>query len=139
MIWLLYACLKSCFPDERKKNVVPAHKQLQNNLTQNNLILPNHSVIKTGDLCINQLISITREINKPFDNGFEVGSVFLDILDISKAFDKVWYLGLHYILKQNGISTKRLNTLTDLLDNRTQTVILNDQYFLWAIVEIGVP
>ena len=99
-------------------------------MTQNNLILPNHSVIKTSDLCINQLISITREINKPFDNGFEVGSVFLDILDISKAFDKVWYLGLHYILKQNGISTKRLNTLTDLLDNRTQTVILNDQYFL---------
>ena len=136
MIWLLYACLKSCFPDERKKNVVPAHKQLQNNLIQNNLILPNHSVIKTGDLCINQLISITREINKPFDNGCEVRGVFLDI---SKAFDKVRYLGLHYTLKQNGISTKSLNTLTDLLDNRTQTVILNDQYFLWAIVEIGVP
>ena len=119
--------LEELFSGRDKKNVVPAHKQLQNNLTQNNLILPNHSVIKTGDLCINQLISITREINKPFDNGCEVRGVFLDI---SKAFDKVRYLGLHYTLKQNGISTKSLNTLTDLLDNRTQTVILNDQYFL---------
>ena len=119
--------LEELFSGREKKKCCSCPKQLQNNLTQNNLILPNHSVIKTDDLCINQLISITREINKPFDNGFEVRSVFLDI---SKAFDKVWYLDLHYTLKQNGISTKRLNTLTDLLDNRTQTVILNDQYFL---------
>ena len=96
-------------------------------MIQNNLILPDHSLIKTGDLCINQLTSITRETYKSFHNGCEVRGIFLDT---SKTFDKVWYLGLHYTLKQNGISTKRLNTLTDLLDNRTQTVILNDPYFL---------
>ena len=96
-------------------------------MIQNNLILPDHSVIKTGDLCINQLTSITRETYNSFHNGCEVRGIFLDT---SKAFDKVWYLDLHYTLKQNGISTKGLNTLTDLLDNRTQTVILNDPYFL---------
>ena len=58
---------------------------------QNNLITPNQSGFKTGDSCINQLISITHEIYKSFDDGYEVRGVFLDI---SKAFDKVWYQGM---------------------------------------------
>ena len=60
-------------------------------------------------------------------------------LDISKAFDKVWHQGLHYKLRQNGISGELLNILTDFLDYRTQRVILNGQYFSWANVEAGVP
>ena len=59
-------------------------------------------------------------------------------LDISKAFDKVWRLGLHYKLRQNGISGKLLNTLTDFSDNRAQKVMLNGQYSSWAKVEAGV-
>ena len=146
-------CLeKGCFPNEWKKaNVVPVHrkndKQLLKNyrpisllpicgkvlerllynsvfefFIQNNLITPNQSGFKTGDSCINQLISITHEICKSFDDGYEVRRVFLDIL---KAFDKVWHQGLHYKLRQNGISGELLNTLTDFLDSRTQRVILN--------------
>ena len=53
---------------------------------QNNLIIPNHSGFKIGDLCINQLVSITHEIYKSFDDGYEVQGVFFNI---SKAFDKV--------------------------------------------------
>ena len=69
-----------------------------------------------NNLCINQIISITHEIYKSFDDGYEIRSVFLDI---SKAFDKVWHQGLHYKLRQNGISGELLNILTDFLDNRT--------------------
>ena len=103
---------------------------------QNNLITPNQSGFQTGDLCINQLISVTHEICKSFDDGYEVGGVFLDI---SKSFDRVWYQVFHNKLRQNGISGELLNTLTDFLDNRTQRVILNGQYFIWAKVEAGVP
>ena len=103
---------------------------------QNNLITPNQSGFKTDDSCINQLISTTHEIYKSFDDGYEVRGVFLDI---SKAFDKVWYQGLHYKLRQNGISGELLKILTDFLDNRTQRVILNGQYSSWAKVEAGVP
>ena len=103
---------------------------------QNNLITPNQSDFKTGDSCLNQLYSITHEICKSFDDGYEVRRVFLDI---SKAFEKVWHQGLHYKLRQNGISGELLNTLTDFLDNRTQRVILNGQYSSWAKVEAGVP
>ena len=103
---------------------------------QNNLITPNQSGFKTGDSCINQLISITHEIYKSFDDSYEVRVVFLDI---SKAFDKLWHQGLHYKLRQIGISGKLLNTLTYFLNNRTQRVILNVHYSSWAKVEAGVP
>ena len=103
---------------------------------QNNFITPNQSGFKAGDICINQLISITHEIYKSFDDGHEVRGVFLDI---SKAFDKVWHQGLHYKRRQNAKSGELLNTLADFLNNKTQRVILNGQYSSWAKVEAGVP
>ena len=63
---------------------------------ENGLISQNQSGFKPGDSCINQLLSITHEIYKSFDDGWEVRGVFLDI---SKAFDKVgikvYYLNLN--------------------------------------------
>ena len=79
---------------------------------------------------------MTHEIYKSFDDGYKVRGVFLDI---SKAFNKVWHQGLHYKLRQHGISGELLNVLTDFLDNRTQRVILNGQYSSWAKAEAGVP
>ena len=68
---------------------------------QNNLITPNQTGFKTGDLRINQPISIIHKIYKSFDDdGYKVRGVFLDI---SKAFDKLWHEGLRYKLRQNGI------------------------------------
>ena len=47
---------------------------------ENNLISPKQYGFKPGDLCINQLISITHEIYEAlYDAGLEVKSVFLDI------------------------------------------------------------
>ena len=51
---------------------------------ENELISPNQSGFKL-DSSINQLLAITHEIYKSFDNGFELRGV---ILDISKAFAK---------------------------------------------------
>ena len=99
----------------------------------NELISSNQSGFKPGDSCINQLLSITHEIYKSFDDGYEVRGVFLDI---SKAFDKVWHNGLIYKLKQNG---NLLNLIIDFLDTRKQRVVLNGQYSLWESVKAAVP
>ena len=70
------------------------------------LITPHQSGFKPGDLCINQLLSITHEIYKSFDDGFDVRRVFLDI---SKAFHKVWHDGVIFKLEQSDISGDLLN------------------------------
>ena len=94
------------------------------------------SGFKPGDSCINQLLLITHEIYQPFDHGFDVRSVFLDI---SKAFDKVWHDSIIFKMKQNGISGKVLNLLPNFLRNRKQRVVVNGQTSSWADVNAGVP
>ena len=161
------SCLESAkFPLEWKKaNVALAHKTgdkqilenyrpisllpitgkiferiLYNNMfeffTKNYLISDNQSVFKPGDSCINILLPITHEIYKSFEDDLDVRSVFLDI---SKAFDKVWYKGLIYKLKQIGISGNLLDTITDFLNSRKQRVVLNGQFSSWTSTEAGVP
>ena len=103
---------------------------------KNNLISQNQTRFKLGNSCTNQLLSITHQIYKSFDDGHEVRSVFLDM---SKAFDKVWHKGLAFKLKQNGISGKRSSTLTDFLNLRKQSVVLNGQLSSWSNIESGVP
>ena len=105
-------------------------------LIDNNLISSHQSGFKGGDSCINQLLSITHEIYKSFDEGFEVRGVFLDI---SKAFDRVWHDGLIFKLQENGISGKLLLLLKDFLKSRKQRVVLNGQHSSWRDVNAGVP
>ena len=102
----------------------------------NKLTSSNQSRFKPGDSCINQLFSITHQIYKSFDDGYEVRGVFRDI---SKAFDKVWHNGIIYKLKQNGVSGNLLNLIFDFLNARKQRVVLNGQYSSWASVKAGVP
>ena len=105
-------------------------------LTENDLLSPKQSGFRSGDSCINQLLSINHEILNAFDKGLEVRGIFLDI---SKAFDKVWHDGLIFKLRQNGISGDIINILRDFLRNRKQRVVLNGQCSSWADVNIGVP
>ena len=79
------------------------------------LISANQSGFKPEDSCINQLLSITHNIYKSFDDGYEVRGVFLDI---SKTSDKVWYDGLIFKLQENVISGKLLKVLKHFLTNR---------------------
>ena len=102
----------------------------------NNLISKNQSGFRPCDSCINQLLSITHEIYQSFDDNLEVRAVFLDI---SKAFDKAWHEGLIFKLKQNGISDKILNIITDFLSFKEQRVVLNGKASPWVSIEAGVP
>ena len=103
---------------------------------ENNLISPNQSGFKPGDSCTNQLLAITHELYKSFDDGNEARGVFLDI---SKAINKAWHKSLIYKLKQNGISGKLLNLTIDFLTNRKQRVVLNGKYSSETNIEAEVP
>ena len=83
-----------------------------NFFTENKFIAANQSTFKPGDSCTSQLLSITYDIYKPFDEGYEVRRVFFNI---SKAFDKVWQSGIPFKLKQNVISREILELLSEFL------------------------
>ena len=68
---------------------------------KNDLISSNQSGFKSGDSCINQLLSINHEIYKSFQCGWHVRDVFLAIF---KVFDEVWHDGIMLTLEQNGVS-----------------------------------
>ena len=87
---------------------------------------------------MHQLPSITHESYKSFDANpsLEVRSVFLDI---SKAFDRVWHVGLLYKLKLLGICGSYYNLVQSFLDSRHQRVVLNGQSSKWSLVEAGFP
>ena len=87
--------------------------------TENSLISQNQSGFKPGDSCTNQLLSIMHQINKSFDDGHDVWSVF-------------------FKLKQNGISGNLLSTLTYFLKLRKQRVVLNGQPSSWSNIESGI-
>ena len=77
-------------------------------LTENNLLSLNQSGFRSGDSCITQLLSINHKILNAFDKGLEVRGI---ILDISKAFHKVWHDDLIFKLRQKGISSDIINIL----------------------------
>ena len=70
-----------------------------------------------------------------FDKGLEVRGL---LLDISKAFDKVWNDSLIFKLRQNGIRGDIINILREILLNRKQSVVLNCHYSSWADFRTGV-
>ena len=83
-----------------------------------------------------QLLSITHEIHKAFDDGNEIRAVFLDI---SKAFDTVWHEGLIFKLKRIGVEGDMINIIQSFLSNRKQRVTIDGKYSDWAEVQAGVP
>ena len=91
------------------------YNSMYKHISDNNLLSPNQSGFRTGDSCINQLLSITYDIFHCFDEGMETRAIFLDI---SKAFDKVWHKGPIYKLRQYGFTGNLLALLTDFLSNR---------------------
>jgi len=157
---------EGCFPLKWKKaNVIPIHKKNEKNLFQNyrpvsllpicaklfekiifdnlytyifgnNFISNKQSGYRRGDSTVKQLVSITHEIYKAFDDGKELRAVFLDI---SKAFDKVWAEGLIFKLKKLGIGGQMIAILSSFLKDRKQRVTMDGVCSDWADIESGVP
>ena len=66
-------------------------------------------------------------------------SKLLVLLDISKAFDKVWHKGLIFKLSKCGIGGELLNWFQDYLQGHMQRVVISGQYSDWEHLYAGVP
>ena len=70
-----------------------------------------------GDSCISQLLSIVHEIQSSLDCNPPVDTRVI-FLDISKALDKVWHLGLLFNLKSYSVEGSLFCLLENYLENR---------------------
>ena len=100
--------------------------------------LEKYKLLSTHQSSVDQLLSIVHNIYTVFDTQptLESCGVFLDM---SKAFDKVWYEGLIFKPKLMGISDALLDLIGHFLQNRFQRVVLNGQTSEWLPVKAGVP
>ena len=64
---------------------------------------------------------------------------YIILLDVPKAFDKVWHDGLIYKLQRNGINGDLLRLIESFLSNKYQRVVLNGQTSNWNKIKTGVP
>ena len=60
------------------------------------------------------------------------------LLDLSKAFDRVWHDGLMYKLKTLGICGNYYGLIISFLGDRHQRVVLNGQSSKWSHIKAGV-
>ena len=83
-----------------------------------------------------QLVELYHNFCRHVDEGKEVRVVFLDI---SRAFDRVWHVGLLHKLRKAGITGSLLDWLGNYLKDRKQRVCLNGEYSEWGALMAGVP
>ena len=155
------------FPDDWKKsNVVPIHKRdskiliktcwpinllpifskfferlifnsLFNYFIKNKPFTECQSGFISGDLCVAQLLSITHQIYKSFDCN-PLYDIRGTLLDISKAFNKIWHIGLISKLKFYGLNGSLLKLMENYLADHQQRVALNDQTSSWKNILAGI-
>ena len=84
------------------------------------------------------LLSITHNIFTAFDANpsLEVRCI---LLDLSKAFNRVWHNSLIRKLKNIGIDDNILSLIESFFHNRYQRVVLNGQSSKWQNVNAGIP
>ena len=112
--------------------------QFLNFLKKTKFPSPNQSGFRLNSSFENQLQSIVHSIYAEFDQSpsFEVKA---KVLDIPKAFDKVWHKGLLHKLKTVGIIGELHRLLQSFLSNCFQRVVLNDQSSNVSPILTGFP
>ena len=89
------------------------------------------SSLSTADL----LTVVSNRITWTFNRS---GATQAVLLDISKAFDRVWHAGLLYKLKSYGISGQIFGLISSFLSNRRLQVVLDEKSSQEYPVNMGV-
>ena len=105
-------------------------------LESNHMINENQHGFRKNHSCTTQLMTNLDFIFTNAINGDEVDSIYIDY---AKAFDKVDHGLLIHKLKGYGIVGEYLSWITDFLNNRFQTVCVNNCFSYTTSVKSGVP
>ena len=112
------------------------HKRVHNYLLENNIITSFQSGFTAGYSSVNHLVELYNTFCQVLDEGKEGRTVFCDI---SKAFNRVWHIGLIAKLKHYGICGSLLNWFHSNLTKRFQRVVIPGGISEWLATLAGVP
>ena len=111
-------------------------KNVFNYIRDNNILTPHQSGFRPGDSTTNQLAYLYHKFSQALDLKKDVRIVFCDI---SKAFDRVWFEGILFKLRNIGIGGKLLSFFKDYLSDRYQTVVIDGESSSPGRITAGVP
>ena len=111
-------------------------KYLFNHLRDNNLLSSLQSGFIPSDSTVNQLTFLYNTFCQALNSGKEVRVVFCDI---SKAFDRVWHVGLLHKHKADGITGEVLDWFKHYVSDRKQRVVIPDAVSDWVFIRAEVP
>ena len=112
------------------------NKKINDYMTEYDIITPFQSGFRHGDSTTNQLLFLSNEMYKAFDENKEIRIVFCDT---SKAFDRVWHKRFLFKLRRIGFSELIVAWFEDYLHNRQQRVCIKGVSSTWKFVTAGVP
>ena len=123
-------------PHEGKVFERVLRRKLVNYLEDNNLLNSNQHGFRKQHNCTTQLLSY---LNNIYDNLIDQNETDCIYIDFSKAFDKIDHKILLAKLNYYKINGTYIKWIEQFLENRTQTVFLNNTYSYSAHVQSGVP
>ena len=107
---------------------------LQTNLR--NKIRPEQFAFRPEHSTTLQLTKLTHQLSQNFNDNVNTASIFLDV---EKAFDRVWHVGLLYKLSQLNISTEIVKIIESFLTDRTFVTKIEDSFSSTRHILAGVP
>ena len=106
----------------RKVSQKPVNNVIVDHLEKCGLFSDFQYGCRSSQLTADLLTAVSDRIARAFNRS---GATRAVALDISKAFDRVWYAGLLHKLKSYGISGQIFGLISSFLSNRQLRVVLD--------------
>lgn len=107
------------------------------NITEDRNIIPEHQFgFRNAHSTTQQLIRVTEDIINNFNISTATGAI---LLDIAKAFDRVWHDGILYKLIQHNYPYWIIKLISNYLKSRKIETYLNDEISTRREIRAGVP
>ena len=105
-------------------------------LERDQKIITQQSGFRSYRGALDNLLFFTQKISESMNRKKKVCGI---LFDISKAFDRVWHLGIIYKLKELNVPLYLINFIKKFLENRTFCIKINNTKSEIKKIDCGVP
>ncbi|GFX75376.1 RNA-directed DNA polymerase from mobile element jockey [Trichonephila clavipes] len=110
--------------------------RLNDHLTNNNILIPQQHGFRPRLSTSHQLLRVVEYVKTGYKDKKYTGAIFLDI---QKAFDRVWHVGLIFKLIKFNTPPPLILIINSFLTNRNFAVRVNDTHSTTRNIKAGAP